>query len=425
MTVKHQTARYSWRDFAPPELQVGPKDPQPVEDLDFMLLRTGILAVRIDRSKPDLTFYMTEDAGISALFRVVYTRLLAFADGSGDGAPQAEEIVYTSALWSYDWTMSQVTLSEDPESGRVATFTLTSTVDLVEQNATATELARPLSTVKDFAQVTLTFTLASRDMNRTDEVGTYQILGGMELKVDISIEVLTPVDGIDFLTIEQILRDDRGTYRPHPDEDDDNTPIDVLRRYTDRAGLKQLIEFRQQGDSPGFYSWVRRAEVTQMDGATEVVDVLAAFMVTDGSMLLYLSYPYDVNTTVIFHDPSLGVYEGDIPFIPDEWEAVFDPLLFGVAVVAAVAVVYGLRARPRRPEEEDLEWEDEFVVPEVPNGPKGPEPPSAQAPVDGIPSLPDEPLQTNGSTMLLQPPPSGQSSTPSQQDPEEWVNWED
>ncbi len=422
MTARHITRSYEWEQFTPPRFQLGPKDPQPVEDLTFVLLRTDIMAVRIDRNNPDLTFYMTEDDGTNHLLRVMYTRLLAISDENADGAPQAGEIVYTSSLFSYDWDMTQISLVEDPVTGRVASFSLSTTVDLVEHDPAAAELARPLSTVEGFARLTLNFSLASRDTNRTDDVGTYLILGGAELKVDIHIEVLTPIEGIDFLTIEQVLRDDRNRYRPDPTGEGASGAVDELRRYVDTEELKQRIEYREGSGSPGFYSWVRRAEVTKVDGTEEVVDVLAAYMVTDGRVLLYLSYPYDVNTSYVLHDPSLGIFEGGIPFIPipEEWRAIFDPMLYGLAAVAAVAVVYGMRGRRGRPEEEDeMEWEDD--------GPLEPEPPlrpaPPQQPDDGIPTLPDEPVVTNGSTILQQPPPTPQM--PVQGPGDGWAEVED
>ncbi|MCK5415707.1 MAG: hypothetical protein KAJ35_10035, partial [Thermoplasmata archaeon] len=294
MTAKHVTSEYSFKMFQPPKVKVDRKVPQPVEDLDFILLRTGIMVVRVDRDKPDLTFYMTDDDGRTALFRVTYTRLLAFSDVNDDGAPQGDEIAYTSALLAYDWDLSDISLEEDPETGRIATVSLTTTVDLVENDPLAAELARPVFTIEDFAEITLVFTLSSEDVNRTDEVGTYSILGGAELKVDVHIDVLTPVEGIDFLTIEQTLKDDRGAYLPKTTEKDAEAPTpDELRRYRETQALKQRIEFRKATATPAFYSWVKKAEVTRSDGTEEVADVLAAYLVTDGRMLLFLSYPYE------------------------------------------------------------------------------------------------------------------------------------
>jgi hypothetical protein len=426
MTARHVTGKYSWRMFAPPQLKVGPKDPQPVEDLDFILLRTGLMVVRIDRDRPDLTFYTTDDDGNSALFRVVYNRLLAFSDANEDGAPQAGEVAYSSPLLAYEWDLSEVQLAEDEETGRVATFDLTTTIDLVENDPLASDLGRPLFTVKEFAKVTLTFTLTSRDVNHTDEVGAYVILGGTELKVDIRIDVLSPVQGIDFLTVEQVLKDDRGTYLPKTTEASSvNSPQpDELVRYRETPDLKQRIEFRERANTPAFYSWVKRAEVTHADGTEDVADVLAAYIVTDGRMTLYLSYPYDEETVSIFHDPSLGIYEGGFPLIPDEWKAIFDPLLFGVSAMAAVAIVVSLRSRGRR-EEDEYDGDEEYLDEEEGAGGSEPiavrpevVPPPATPEEHGIETLPEEP-SSNGSTMLLQPPPS------TGDEGEDWSEWRD
>jgi len=421
MTAKHVTSEYSFKMFQPPKVKVDRKVPQPVEDLDFILLRTGIMVVRVDRDKPDLTFYMTDDDGRTALFHVTYTRLMAFSDVNDDGAPQGDEIAYTSALLAYDWDLSDISLEEDPETGRIATVSLTTTVDLVENDPLAAELGRPVFTIEDFAEITLVFTLSSEDVNRTDEVGTYSILGGAELKVDVHIDVLTPVQGIDFLTIEQTLKDDRGTYLPKTTEQDTEAPApDELRRYRETSDLKQRIEFRKATATPAFYSWVKRAEVTKSDGTEEVADVMAAYLVTDGRMLLFLSYPYETETVYIFHDPSLGIFESGFPGIPDEWAAVFDPLLYGVAALAAVAVVSALRSRGGK--EEDEEWEEEEAEGDVEgdvegedNGTEGeslgtaPVSPPSQ---DPSPAVPPSPVQPAASSM-------------DEAKPEGWQEWEE
>lgn len=417
MTAKHRTAAYSHEQFVPPVFQPGPRDPQPVEDLTFLLLRTGILSVRIDRSKPDLTFYVAEDEGRTALFRVLYTRLLAFEDANGDGAPQAREVVYASNLMAYDWEMTEVSLVDDPDTGRVASFSLSAVVDLVEQDPNAVAEDRPLSTVRDFARVTLEFSLASRDANRSDEVGNYVILGGAELKVDVHIDVLTPVDGIDFLTLEQHLRDERERYQPRLPNAASDEPGEDVSPYQPTADTKQRLEFVRSANAPAFYSWVKRAEVTKVDGSQHVVDVRAAYLYVDGRALLYLSYPYDVNTSYIFHDPSLGVYENGFPGIPEEWKALFDPLLFGVSALAAVAIVASLRSRgggrDEEGEDEDGLLEEEEEVHEAARTEM---PPEASPPTeDGIPALPEEPT-SNGSTILLQPPPEGSG---------DWAEWRD
>ena len=417
MTAKHVTAEYSYKMFLPPKVQVDRKAPQPVEDLDFMLLRTGIIVVRVDRDKPDLTFYMTDDDGRTGLFRVTYTRLLAFSDVNDDGAPQGDEIAYTSPLWAYDWDLSDVLLVDDPETGRIATVSMTTTVDLVENDPLAAELARPVFTIEDFAEITLVFTLSSQDVNRTDEVGTYIILGGAELKVDVHIDVLTPVEGIDFLTIEQTLKDDRGTYLPRTTERDTEAPTpDELRRYRETEDLKQRIEFRKATGTPAFYSWVKKAEVTKSDGTEEVADVLAAYLVTDGRMLLFLSYPYEVETVYIFHDPSLGIYESGFPGIPEEWTAVFDPLLYGVAAFAAVAMVTALRSRGGKEDEEEDEEAEEGEDNEMDGGPLEAAPvsmpPQRPAPAPPPPAPSPPPIQPAGAMV------DGAK-------PESWQEWED
>ena len=108
------------------------------------------------------------------------------------------------------------------------------------------------------------------------------------------------------------------------------------------------------------------------------------------------SYPYDVETVSIYHDPSLGIMEDLLPPLPEEWRAIFDPLLYAISAVAAGAAIYGMRSRGRR-EEEDLEWD------EGPQDPPLAEPePNNEAPVE--PAAP--PDETSNPTPKPKPVPA-------------------
>ena len=389
-TGSHVTRAYSWREFAPPDPLTDPKQPTPEEGVDNVLLRTGDMVVVVLRDRPDFAFYLASDEGRRAYMRLLFTRLFAVSDTNGDGAPQPGEVAYTADLRAYEWDLSNVEVLDDATLGRIVRFEQSAVVDLVENDPTAEAEGRPLLAVTGFARLTLRLTLASRDAELPADGGTYTVAGGTELKVDVLIDVLRPVADVDFLTLEQLLRDDRGAYVPRPKEavaSPDEAP--AIRSFRDREGLRQLVGFEGGKGAPGFYSWVRRADATADDGTTESVDVRAAYLLTQGVMLLYLSYPYDVTTASIYHDPSLGVVGGGLPPLPRAFRAVFDPLLFAVSAVAAVAVAWGLRGGGRREDDGD---EDEGDAPQSP-------PPG------------------RGATTLQQPPPRQQAAWPQQRSP--------
>jgi hypothetical protein len=144
-------------------------------------------------------------------------------------------------------------------------------------------------------------------------------------------------------------------------------------------------------------------------------------MLTQGVMLLYLSYPYDVTTASIYHDPSLGVVGGGLPPLPEAFKAVFDPLLFTVSAVAAVAVAWGLRGGGRREDQDEKEEEEEageppraVASPAPRQRPGWQQPPPQSAPQPPVPQYP--PPQP-----YPPPPPAPpQQAAPPRQDRVEW-----
>ncbi len=424
----HTTRTYSWREFAGGDKGKDPSEPIPEEGVDHVLLRTGDMVVVVLRDRPDFAFYVASDEGKRAYMRLLFTRLFAVSDTNGDGAPQPGEVAYTADLRAYGWDLSNVEVLDDAVLGRVVRFEQSAIVDLVENDPRAEAEGRPLLAVTGFARVTLRLTLASRDSELPANGGTYTVAGGTELKVDVLIDVLRPVADVDFLTLEQLLRDDRGAYAPRPKEavaSPDEAP--TVRSFRDREGLKQRVGFEGGKGAPGFYSWVKRAEVGTEDGTTESVDVRAAYVLTRGVMLLYLSYPYDITTTSIYHDPSLGVIGDGLPALPKAFRAVFDPVLWTVSAVAAAAMVYGLRGGGRRKEGEGEEDEGDGDGPRSAPPQRGPaqatRPPRTQSPP---PSAQYQKRPTYPPPQQAPPPhaPSPQHPPRSAQPRQDTVEWE-
>jgi hypothetical protein len=357
MEATHTTGAYRSDQFASPEVAPGPKEPVLEEDADSVGVRTGIMAADVLREWPDIALSVAPDQGHRVYLRVLFSRLIAYADANGDGAPQPGEVAYAADLEGYNWQMGPVVTSDDATLGRIVRFDLTTIVDLVESDPQAEAAGEPLATVDGFASITLSFRVASNDAYFSASNGIYQVLGGSEVKIDVRIDVLRPVEGVDSIALEQVLRDDRGRYTPHPVEADGASGAKVVgvRPFKESDGIVQTVDFSKDGTVPGFYSWVDGAEATLADGTQLPVDVSAGYTLVDGVMTLYLSYPYDIDTVTISHDPSLGIFDGALPPI-GAWRAVLDPVLWAASALAAVAVAYALRGtrRGRRGEGDDL-----------------------------------------------------------------------
>jgi len=385
MEATHTTGAYRSGQFAAPEVALGPKEPVPEEDVGSVEVRTGIMATDVLRERPDIAVYVAPDEGHRVYLRVLFTKLLAFADANGDGAPQSGEVAYAADLDGYNWQMGPVETSDEATLGRTVRFDLTTIVDLVESDQKAEAAGEPLATVDGFASVTLSFRVASNDAYFSASNGIYQVLGGSEVKIDVRIDVLRPLEGVDSLALAQVLRDDRGRYTPHPLEADGGTGATVVevQPFKESGDIEQTVDFSEDGTTPGFYSWIDTAEATLADGTELPVDVSAGYTLVDGVMTLYLSYPYDVDTVSLSHDPSLGIFDGALPPL-SAWRAVLDPLLWAASALAAVAVAYALRGtrRGRRDEGDDLGGEEAVGGParpsgDAPGGMEGPSTPQA------------------------------------------------
>ena len=389
MEATHTTGAYRSDQFASPEVVLGPKEPVPVEDADSAGVRTGIMAAEVLRERPDIALSVAPDEGHRVYLRVLFSKLLAYADANGDGAPQPGEVAYAADLDGYNWQMGAVEVSDDAKLGRTVRFDLTTIVDLVEIDPKAEAAGEPLSTVDGFASVTLSFRVASNDAYFSASNGIYQVLGGSEVKIDVRIDVLRPLEGVDSLALQQVLRDDRGRYTPHPVEADGPTGATAvtLQPFKESGDIEQTVDFSEGGTTPGFYSWVDTAEATLADGTELPVDVTAGYTLVGGVMTLYLSYPYDVDTLALSHDPSLGIFDGALPPLR-AWRAVLDPVLWTASALAAVAVAYALHGarRGRRGEgegDDDLGGEEEAVggparpSGDGPGGREGPSTPQA------------------------------------------------
>jgi hypothetical protein len=382
MESTHTTGAYRSDQFAPPEVAPGPKEPVLEEDTDSVGVRTGIMAADMLREWPDIAVFVAPDEGHRVYLRVLFSRLLAYADANGDGAPQPGEVAYAADLEGYNWQMGPVSTSIDARLGRTVRFDLTTIVDLVESDPHAEAAGKPLATVDGFASITLSFRVASNDAYFSASNGIYQVLGGSEVKIDVRIDVLRPVEGVDSLALEQVLRDDRGRYTPHPVEADGAAGATAIgvRPFKESDGIEQIVDFSKDGTTPGFYSWVDTAEATLADGTELPVDVSAGYTLVGGVMTLYLSYPYDVDTVSLSHDPSLGIFDGALPPL-SAWRGVLDPVLWAASALAAVAVAYALRGtrRGRRGDGDDLEGDLAEGGPARPAGdaPAGRDGPSA------------------------------------------------
>jgi len=359
MEATHATGAYRSDQFAPPEVVPGPKEPVPEEDVDSVGVRTGIMAADVLRERPDIALSVAPDEGHRVYLRVLFTRLLAYADANGDGAPQPGEVAYAADLSGYNWQMGPVVVSDDAMLGRTVRFDLTTIVDLVQSDPRAEAAGEPLATVDGFASVTLSFRVASNDAYLSASNGIYQVLGGSEVKIDVRIDVLRPVEGVDSLALEQVLRDDRGRFTPHPVEADGVSPgtVGEVRSFKESGDIEQTVDFSGGGTTPGFYSWVGTAAATLADGTELPVDVSAGYALVGGVMTLYLSYPYDTDTVSISHDPSLGIFDGALPPL-GAWRAVLDPVLWAASALAAVAVAYALRGTRGRRRGEDGDGDD-------------------------------------------------------------------
>jgi len=190
----------------------------------------------------------------------------------------------------------------------------------------------------------------------------------MELKVDIEIGNFPFISNTSKVAVLNYLRDDVSSsdehehcFNLHEDDGDneidsedisDDHGVEFEDRDDDNDGedddIQQLsIVDNANNATRGFYSWLDKAVITDLNGTETAVDVDASYWTDGQGFLLFFAYP-NFDGGSILHDPSMRLLDSGTPVIQSTGllNLPMETIAF-IGVAAAVVVVVGLAIKRR------------------------------------------------------------------------------
>jgi hypothetical protein len=340
-TITHYTKLYDYRQFesgqAPPVL---PPDPPDIEQEEgYINITTSAFQVFVNRTSPQVVYrYLEERPGLPH-FMVTYSRLVFF-DDDGDRIFDGDTVVASVLLTNYPWVVSNILVS-----GPRVTFDLKTVVTV------------PVGERFVSAPLWLTFTVTNGSVIDPDE--SPWIRGdAAELKVDFRMDLEEAIPGADHVCLGSEVTDSLGNqdfmvqepvgYRLYVrNVETDYLPVPRIpgsRETVVGQVSEHLVWLAYQG-------WMNSAEETNAGGESSVqVEVRGSFRIKGGQMELYMTYPYNEDLEMLYHDPSLGVIsenlpQEEVPTFPDEGPEPNIYMFFFALIVGAVILILTVYAR--------------------------------------------------------------------------------
>lgn len=302
----------------------------------------------------------------------IFSAILAY-NVSDDGMLVLEEVPYHAPLEHMVWTLVDVSETTDAQMGEVVTVTMAADTNINKRLTMDGGNPEPGSpgvlVIEDWATVTVAFTVATGNFSSSYDVADapeYLVNGSTEIKYDIQIDIHKAID-VDSCALDiGVVKMDDYEFAPTTDDGQyvfsgyqadevsvsypsvNETETDgvtlLMHQFEHRSGLKQIFEFVEDSDATAFFSWASMAAI-DVSGSTSLTG-LSTYYRTDGDMLrVYLTTPLDPETTVIVHDPSIGVFQtggGGVVRLPDGTIFGSSALSLAVGLVVGLAAVAGV-----------------------------------------------------------------------------------
>ncbi len=308
----HETQAYKFEDFNPtPATELTGEEYITVGSNSIKLETNTFIAVIFELT-PIIIFYYKSDDGLTARFKVSYNSVIAFNDLNGDGRFQRDELKYWGNLLESQWNSPKVLM----DNFNNFEFQIQTIVDLVDEHGTPIETK--LEVVFHYSSLTKAIDVDSAR------------------KFDISMKMFgPPIKGISHIALEHTLESELGDHI-------------FKESTTGTAGNKiSFLTNDNHNKEHGYYSWKNFVERTSNTGYLSKMNVSYNLEPTEDKdvKLLYLNYPYSMDTSEYFHDPVVGVNPENEPKLPGKlpeeiishgkWVVIY----FGVAIIAGVVIL--------------------------------------------------------------------------------------
>ncbi|MHA2025720.1 MAG: hypothetical protein ACW98U_07445 [Candidatus Thorarchaeota archaeon] len=326
-------------------------------------IETDIVTVMLNSELPSYQYWFTPDEnGSLARFMINFMMIVEFEDHNEDGVFQPNETLKFAPLDAFEWILKTGAITKEDGSTKEVYASYTKgglsndwEDDWFEEWMPEWEEEDPPEdppievpyllasgdfenhTFAHFAELTLQFYghIYSDDYNGTvaTEEGVhaeYTVEGGSELKVDIEIGNFPFTSETSKVAILNYLREDVASsedvnhyFTLHEESGEDDHESEVEMEFLGEEFEDVLDEDVQEisfvdessDETQGFYRWVDKALVKNLEGVKEPVDVQASYWTDGEGLLLFLSYP-NFNGGSLIHDPSVRLVENASPYVP-------------------------------------------------------------------------------------------------------------
>lgn len=340
-TVTNPTKFYNYLLFDSPNNPPvqSPEGPGVDEEEDYLKITTTAFQVLVNYTSPQVVYGYLQPRPDLPDFMVTYDRLIFFQD-DGNRYYDGETPVASVLLLNYPWVLGNIQIS-----GPKVTFDLKAIVSIPQG--------------PDLISATLWLTFTVTNGTVLDPGNSPWIRGdAAELKVDFRMDIEAPVEGANHLSLQSTVTDTLGNtdfmvedpvgYHLYP-RTIETTYLAVPRM----PGTQSTVVGQVNGNLVwlAYQGWMNTADETLRDDPTGFkVDVRGSFRIMGGQMELYIAYPYVEDLWVLYHDPSMGLIQENLPQAPpppspgDE----ADPniyVFFFALIVGAVILILTVYAR--------------------------------------------------------------------------------
>ena len=356
------------------------------ETAEAVIIDTPDMVVAVSKDSPAVMIVPNEQEE-SVGYGVVISSAFGY-NATENGLLVLEEVPYRASFEHATWYLTGVD-HETVADGESVVVEMNASLNMNRRIASYDDDKDPgeqtpgIEIIENWAAATVKFSVttynySARYVDVLDSPA-YDVNGSTEVKFDILIEMnediyaqdlamdigLMMMEDYTFLPTsmpEQYVfhgYQDDGVSESNPYENETDGEVQTVHEFAPRSEFKQLFAYVDGDQEESFFGWARQAEVGWADEGNELVDITTHYRTDGESLRVYLSTPVDDATTVVRHDPSLGLFGSgtdggaDVPVDILPIGSSGESILIGAAIGMLVVGAVGAYVIIRRSESED------------------------------------------------------------------------
>lgn len=332
-----------------------------VDDYKTAFISANLTAA-VTHDWPRVAFYHTEDI-FSPTFEIGLPVIYLFNDTDDDGMfvrSEMTHVAYLDAHHNVTWNISDVVLDDIPLGGQCAVLSRSADIALFDDR----EALEPI--IDKWARVSFWFKLTENPVTYENELGTYEVKGKLDMRVNFTLEILTPVNSSG-VVVEQSLKGGMSTNTFLLTEDlglgylvqtqalgriDETENGDDFAHEFDLTGLpNQRIDFAKEDGTVQAYYKFSSVPLLDEDAGGMRAPMNCSYYTTGTGLVLHTALLISNATGNITHDMSLGIDEAGFYTGVRDWFTENLPAIMvasgTVVVLICLALFVLMRRRPR------------------------------------------------------------------------------